>query len=86
MPSSRGALCRRRDQAQEVAKQEIADLRRQTKREGLDVNYLKNVILGAFEAGELPVKSSMLQVLARLLEFSPAELERVKSRPKKLRG
>lgn len=49
------------------------------------MNYLKNVILGAFEAGELPVKSSMLQVLARLLEFSPAELERVRSRPKKMR-
>jgi hypothetical protein len=62
-----------------VAKQEIAELRRQVKREGLDLNYLKNVILGGFESGELPATSSMLPVLARLLEFSGDELARVKN-------
>ena len=65
-----------RDTAQAVAKQEIAELRRQNKREGLDLTYLKNVILGGFEMGELSTRSSMLPVLARLLEFSPAELNR----------
>lgn len=65
-----------RDTAQAVAKQEIAELRRQNKREGLDLTYLKNVILRGFESGELSTKSSMLPVLARLLEFSPAELGR----------
>ena len=69
-------LCR--DTAQAVAKQEIAELRRQNKREGLDLTYLKNVILGAFESGELSTRSSMLSVLARLLEFSPAELDRAR--------
>ncbi|CAL5220735.1 g2793 [Coccomyxa viridis] len=67
---------RLRDTAQAVAKQEIAELRRQNKREGLDLTYLKNVILRGFESGELSTKSSMLPVLARLLEFSPAELGR----------
>ena len=65
-----------RDTAQAVAKQEIAELRRQNKREGLDLTYLKNVILRGFESGELSTKSSMLPVLARLLEFSQAELGR----------
>lgn len=65
-----------RDTAQAVAKQEIAELRRQNKREGLDLTYLKNVILGGFESGELSTRSSMLPVLARLLEFSPAEVKR----------
>jgi hypothetical protein len=68
-----------RDRAQEVAKQEIADLQRQIKRGGLDLNYLKNVILGSFESGELPARSTMLPVLARLLEFSSEEMERVKT-------
>ena len=36
-----------------MAKQEIAELRRQNKREGLDLTYLKNVILRGFESGEL---------------------------------
>lgn len=71
-------LCR--DTAQAVAKQEIADLRRRNKREGLDLTYLKNVILGGFESGELSTRSStrssMLPVLARLLEFSPTEVKR----------
>jgi len=72
-----------RDQAQAVAKQEIAELQRQAKREGLDLTYLKNVILGGFESGELPTKSSMLPVLGRLLEFSSEELERVKNSKKR---
>lgn len=72
-----------RDQAQAVAKQEIAELQRKGKREGLDLTYLKNVILGGFESGELPAKSSMLPVLGRLLEFSPKELDRVRNPKRK---
>lgn len=75
-PTCHVLLCR--DTAQAVAKQEIAELRRQNKREGLDLTYLKNVILGGFESGELSTRSSMLPVLARLLEFSPAELDRAR--------
>ncbi|CAL8472196.1 g11738 [Coccomyxa elongata] len=70
---------RLRDQAQAVAKLEIAELQRKAKREGLDLTYLKNVILGGFASGELPANSSMLPVLGRLLEFSSEELDRVRN-------
>ena len=76
-----GMSCR--DTAQAVAKQEIAELRRANKRDGLDLTYLKNVILGGFESGELSTRSSMLPVLARLLEFSPAEVSKaMKPKPR----
>lgn len=47
----------------------------------MDTTYLKNVILGGFESGELPASSQMLPVLGRLLQFSPAEMERIQKRP-----
>lgn len=62
-----------------MAKLEIAELQRKGKREGLDLTYLKNVILGGFASGELPANSSMLPVLGRLLEFSSEELDRVRN-------
>ena len=49
---------------------------RTMKRSDVDATYLKNVLIGGFESGELPASSQMLPVLARLLAFSPAELER----------
>ena len=69
----RCVLCR--DQAQDVLNLELADLRRRLKREGWNTNYLKAVILGGLQSGELLPKPSMVQVLARLLEFSPGEWE-----------
>ena len=71
-----------RDRAQEVAKAEIAELQRQRAREGLDVEYLKNVLLNGFESGELPGSSAMLPVLARMLHFSRAELDRAQTKKK----
>lgn len=50
------------------------------KRGEVDLEYLKNVVIGGFESGELPASSHMLPVLARLLQFSPAELARIQSR------
>jgi hypothetical protein len=52
------------------------------KRGDVDLEYLKNVVIGGFESGELPASSQMLPVLARLLQFSPAELQRVRSSKK----
>ena len=46
----------------------------------MDISYLKNVLIGAFEAGELPATSAMVPVLARLLEFSPQETERIRAK------
>ena len=61
----------RRDRAQDVAKQEIADLRRQYRREGLDLDYLKNVIIEGFQSGELRPKPSMLQVRMHTHIYTP---------------
>ena len=78
------ACCR--DRAQEVAKAEIAELGRRKAREDIDVEYLKAVLLKGFESGELPSKSAMLPVIARLLHFSAAELRLAQNirRPTKL--
>lgn len=57
-----------------MAKAEIAELQRSKAREGLDVDYLKAVLLKGFESGELPATSGLLPVLARLLHFSPEEV------------
>jgi len=69
-----------------VAKAEIAELGRSKSREGLDVDYLKAVILKGFESGELPNSSGLLPVLGRLLHFSPEELSKAKNprRPARL--
>ena len=68
-----------RDTAAEVLKEEVAMLRRNDARGSVDVDYVKNVVLNGFESGELSSDSSMLPVLARLLHFSPAELQRIKA-------
>lgn len=62
-----------------MAKAEIAELGRQRARDNVDVEYLKAVLLKGFESGELPSKSAMLPVLARLLHFSTAELKSAQS-------
>lgn len=65
-----------RDKATSVLKEEIAELYRQEKRSAVDIDYVKNVLVDSFSRGELNPSSGMLMVLARLLHFSPAELEK----------
>jgi hypothetical protein len=65
-----------RDRASAVLKEEVAELRRQQKREAVDLEYVKAVLVESFASGELDGGSRMLPVLARLLHFSPADLER----------
>lgn len=72
-----------RDRAQEAAKEEINELRRQIGREGINVEYLKGVLVGAFESGEFPRSSSMLPVLQRLLQFSPSDMDRIHRQKRK---
>lgn len=57
---------------------EVADLRRVTKREGVNMDYLKNVVLQymSFPAAA-PEKNALVPVLALLLQFSAAELAQV---------
>lgn len=68
-----------RNKADQVLKEELSELERSRRREGLDMDYVKNVLVNAFEQGTLPKSSPMLIVLARLFEFSSQEMERIKS-------
>ena len=67
-----------RDKAAVVLKEEVAMLHRSDARGSVDVDYVKNVLLNGFESGELSNDSSMVPVLARLLHFSPVEIQRIK--------
>ncbi|GMH35805.1 hypothetical protein BSKO_03673 [Bryopsis sp. KO-2023] len=67
-----------RDKANNILKAEIAELRRQSSRGNVDVAYLKNVLVSAFEKGTLPKDSPMVEVLARLLHFGPEDMEKIK--------
>lgn len=42
-----------------------------------DAKYLREVLVSALKGGELHASSSMLQGLARMLHFTPAELEKI---------
>lgn len=68
-----------RDRAQQVAKEEIAEMSRQVSRSEVNVDYLKAVLVDGFEAGALPASSPLFPVLARMLSFSPEDMERAKS-------
>lgn len=47
----------------------------QTSQSGVDMNYLKNVILKLFETGQ---KEALLPVVGMIMQFSPAEMQRCK--------
>ncbi|KAL0463751.1 UNVERIFIED_CONTAM: protein GRIP [Sesamum latifolium] len=51
-------------------KEELRNMERTQKREGVDLTYLKNVILKLLETGEV---ERLLPVIAMLLQFSPDE-------------
>jgi hypothetical protein len=62
---------------------EIADLRAQQGRGSVDIEYLKNALLGFFESGELPANTQVFVVLERLLcltEKDKARLYRVQTK------
>ncbi|KAL0380614.1 UNVERIFIED_CONTAM: protein GRIP [Sesamum angustifolium] len=52
-------------------KEELRNMERTQKREGVDLTYLKNVILKLLETGEV---ERLLPVIAMLLQFSPDEV------------
>ncbi|XP_015647561.1 protein GRIP isoform X2 [Oryza sativa Japonica Group] len=59
------------DQQEAMLKTELRNMERSQKREGIDMTYLKNVILKLLETGEV---GALLPVVATLLQFSPEEL------------
>ncbi|CAM6103039.1 unnamed protein product [Calypogeia fissa] len=60
-------------QQEALLKEELRNLERAHKRDGVDMTYLKNVILKLLETGEV---EALLPVVAMLLQFSPEELKR----------
>ncbi|KAM0900771.1 hypothetical protein ACQ4PT_020421 [Festuca glaucescens] len=61
------------DQQEAMLKTELRNMERSQKREGIDMTYLKNVILKLLETGEV---GALLPVVATLLQFSPDELNK----------
>ncbi|KAI5684059.1 hypothetical protein M9H77_05287 [Catharanthus roseus] len=61
--------------SQQVAmlKEEVRNMERMQKREGVDMTYLKNVVLKLLETGEV---EALLPVIAMLLQFSPEEVQK----------
>ncbi|KAJ1403869.1 GRIP domain [Sesbania bispinosa] len=60
-------------QQEAMLKAELRDMERAKKREGVDMTYLKNVILKLLETGEVEV---LLPVVGMLLQFSPEEMQK----------
>ncbi|XP_059067041.1 protein GRIP isoform X2 [Cryptomeria japonica] len=59
---------------QEIAiKDEFRNMERERKRDGVDMTYLKNVILKLLETGEV---EALLPVVGTLLQFSPEEIRK----------
>eukprot|EP00890_Picochlorum_soloecismus_P001301 jgi/Picsp_1/2171/NSC_05636-R1_protein grip len=69
-----------RDAACQVLKEEIEELRRAEKRSSVDVHYLKAVLVKSFSCGELDSSSPIFEVISRLLQFSPDDIQRVKEK------
>ncbi|BAT99900.1 hypothetical protein LR48_Vigan06g054500 [Vigna angularis] len=61
------------NQQEAMLKTELRNMERSKKREGVDMTYLKNVILKLLETGEVEV---LLPVIGMLLQFSPEEMQK----------
>ncbi|KAI3462326.1 hypothetical protein Pfo_018989 [Paulownia fortunei] len=60
-------------QQEAMLKEELRNMERMQKREGVDLTYLKNVILKLLQTGEV---ERLLPVIAMLLQFSPDEMQK----------
>jgi NADH:ubiquinone oxidoreductase subunit E len=62
------------EEQERALKSEIRELERAKKREGLNIDYLKAVVVNFLTSAE---QQSMLPVLAQLLQFSPEDISKV---------
>ncbi|KAK8482791.1 hypothetical protein V6N12_010312 [Hibiscus sabdariffa] len=60
-------------QQEAMLKEELRNMERSKRREGVDMTYLKNVILKLLETGEV---EALLPVVGMLLQFSPEEIQK----------
>ena len=67
-----------RDMADKVRREEMEELAASRQRSAVDVDYLKNVLVGFFEKGQLPANQQVINVLALLLQFSEKDKERIR--------
>lgn len=74
----------RMEEQTRVLKEEIRRLERNAKREGANLEYLKNVIV-AFMTNRIG-RDKMLLAIATILQFSPEELKTVQSQTKNSGG
>lgn len=72
-----------KDAACQVLKEEIAELKRMEKRASVDVDYLKAVLVKSFACGELDSRSPIFDVISRLLQFSPDDVQKAKEKKQK---
>ncbi|KAL9251652.1 GRIP-like protein [Drosera capensis] len=61
------------NQQEAMLKEELRNIERMQKREGVDMTYLKNVVLKLLQTGEV---EALLPVVAMLLQFSPEEVQK----------
>lgn len=66
-----------RSLADSARKLEIQELQAVQGRADINIEYLKNVLLGFFESGELPLNKQVLIVLDRLMLFTPQDRARI---------
>lgn len=66
-----------RDMADGAKAKEIQELQAVKSRSSVDIEYLKNIMIGFFEAGQLPHNEQVLVVLDRLLSFTPRDRSRI---------
>ncbi|KAL5713835.1 hypothetical protein ACHQM5_015877 [Ranunculus cassubicifolius] len=60
-------------QQEAMLKEELRNMERMKKRDGVDMTYLKNVVLKLLETGEV---EALLPVIGMLLQFSPDEIQK----------
>ena len=60
-----------------MLKTEVASLRRSTRREGVNLEYLKNIVVQYMSLNDATQKQTLERVLATLLQFSPSETKEI---------
>eukprot|EP01026_Neomeris_dumetosa_P036844 TRINITY_DN2978_c0_g2_i3.p5 TRINITY_DN2978_c0_g2~~TRINITY_DN2978_c0_g2_i3.p5 ORF type:complete len:126 (-),score=23.10 TRINITY_DN2978_c0_g2_i3:693-1070(-) len=63
---------------EQVLKDELDELQRSKQRSEVDVDYLKNVLVSAINAGELIALDSMIPVLETIFSLNRDEVSRIK--------
>jgi F0F1-type ATP synthase delta subunit len=61
-------------------KEELRKLERAEKRQDMNIEYLKNIVLMFFEAESDEARKPLITVVSQVLQLSPEEIERLRKR------